>query len=554
MRKYTIGLDFGSLSGRALLVDVSTGEEVCECVSEYAHAVMSETLPDGTRLPVDSAVQHPQDYLDVLSTVLRGVLKRANVQPSQVIGVGVDFTSATLLPVDKDLTPLCFDPKFASHPKAYVTMWKDHTAAPQAELFERVCHETGAPYLDYSGGKCAVEHGIPKILSILQNDESVYQAAYRILEAGDWVTMLLTGTEKKGFNFAACKECWYPHLGGYPPKEFMKALDPRFENVVEDKFGGDTVSYDPCFGTITAKAAEMTGLLEGTPVATPYIDGYSPLPACGITGSRKLSMIVGTSLCHQMCDEKTMLIPGLNAVIPGSFYKDLTCYEAGQSSCGDQLAWFIENCIPASYSKEAEERNIGIHQLLREKLEGTVPGSSGLIALDWFNGNRNILNDASLSGMILGLTLQTKPEDIYRALLEGSVFGTRRILEVMDEGGLQIDEIIASGGIARKDPFMMQMFADVTNRTIRVCGSKQAPALSVAMFAAVAAGKSAGGYDSIEDAATVMSNLLDLKYEPNPENHAIYNKVYEQYRIVHDTFGLQNLVMKRLREIRAEVL
>ncbi len=550
MKKYTIGLDFGSLSGRALLVDVSNGEEVAECVSEYKHAVMSDNLPDGTPLPPDSAVQHPQDYLDVLCTVIRGVLNASGISADQVIGIGVDFTSATILPVDRNLVPLCFSPEFSSHPKAYVTMWKDHTAAPQAEWFDTVCRKTGAPYLDLFGGKCAAEHGIPKILSILQTDEAVYRAAYRILEAGDWVTMLLTGTVKKGFNFAACKECWYPHLGGYPSKEFLKALDPRFENVVEEKFGGDTVSYDPCFGTITAEAAAMTGLKEGTAVSTPYIDGYSPLPACGITGPGKMSMIIGTSLCHQICDKEMVIIPGLNAIIPDSFYKGLTCYEAGQSSCGDQLAWFIDSCVPASYYAEANNLGIGIHQLLRQKLEGKKPGSSGLIALDWFNGNRNILSDPNLSGMIVGLTLQTKPEDIYRALLESSVFGTRRILETMLQGGLQIDEIVASGGIARKDPFMMQMFADVTNRTIRVCGSKQAPALSAAMFAALAAGEERGGYDTIEQASSAMSNLLDLQYVPNPENHTLYNVLYEQYLIIHDCFGKENTVMKRLREIR----
>ncbi|MBQ4322584.1 MAG: ribulokinase [Clostridia bacterium] len=552
MKRYVVGLDYGSLSGRALLVDAETGETVAESVSEYRHAVMSECLPDGTRLPTDSAVQHPQDYLDVLSVVIRDVIEQTNITPEQIIGIGIDFTAATVLPVDQNLTPLCFQPRFQSHPKAYVTMWKDHTAAPQAEIIDRISERTGSKHLSYLGGKCSAENGLAKILCILQTDEEVYNAAYRILEAGDWITMLISGTDRKGYNYAACKEFWNPVLGGYPSKEFMKALDPRFESVVEDKFGGDTVSYEPCCGTITERGAKLTGLAVGTPVSIPYVDGYCSMPACGVVKPGKMSMIIGTSLCHMVSSEEYTNIPGIFAAVPDLVYKGYTTYEGGQASCGDLYAWFLENCIPAAYTEEAKDRGINLHKLMREKLMNTKPGASGLLCLDWFNGNRSVLGDPDLSGMILGLTIHTKPEEIYRALLESSVFGTRRILEQLVSGGIEINEIIACGGIAHKDEFMMQMFADVTNRPIRVCASTQAPALSSAMYAAVAAGKARGGYDSIEEAVDVMAKLLDKTYYPNPENHAIYNKLYEQYQIVHDTFGIHNKVMKRLREIRAE--
>ncbi len=548
MKRYTIGLDYGSLSGRALLVDVETGEEVCESVMEYPHAVMSASLPDGTPLPKESAVQHPQDYLDVLSFVIRDVIKKAQITPEQVVGIGVDFTSATVLPLDENLTPLCFQARFSSRPKAYATMWKDHTAAPQAALIDLVSEKTGDLHLSYLGGKCSAENGLAKTLAILQTDEEVYRSAYRILEAGNWITSLLCGTDKVGYNYATCKEFWNPDLGGYPTKEFMKALDPRFECVVEEKFGGDTVSYDDCYGYVNQRGADLTGLAVGTAVSVPIIDGYASIPACGAVTPGKLAMIIGTSLCHFISSPKDSRVPGIFAAVPGSMFPGYTTYEGGQSSCGDLYAWFLEHCLPASYWAEAKAQNMGIHALMREKLKHTAPGSSGLICLDWFNGNRSILGDADLSGVILGLTLQTKPEEIYRGLLESSVFGTRRILEQIEAGGISIDEIIACGGIALKDKFMMQMFADITNRPIRVCASTQGPALSMAMYASVAAGE----YKTLEDAVNVMAKMSDITYLPNPENHCVYNEIYEQYKIVHDTFGLQNKVMKRLKEIQAE--
>ena len=553
MKKYTIGLDYGSLSGRALLVDAETGSEVCESVLEYAHGIMSENLPDGTVLPADSAVQHPADYLEVLSTVIRDVIRKAGIQPEQVIGIGVDFTSATVLPVDRNLNPLCFEEQFRSHPKAYSTMWKDHTAAPQAELIDRVTKETGDLHLSYMGNKCSAENGLAKTLAILQTDEEVYNAAYRILEAGNWITMLLCGADKTSYNYAACKEFWNPVLGGYPDKRFMKALDPRFENVVDEKFGGDNVSYDSCFGVVTERGAELSGLKVGTAVSVPIIDGYASIPACDAIAPGQIAMIIGTSLCHFISSETDVRIPGIFAAVPDIMFKGYTTYEGGQASCGDLYAWFIERCLPGSYYEEAKAKGVGIHQLLREKLKNTSPGSSGLLCLDWFNGNRSVLGDADLSGLIVGLTLQTKPEEIYRSLLEASVFGTRRILEQIENvGGIVGGEITACGGIALKDEFMMQMFADVTNRPIRVCASTQGPALTMAMYAAVAAGSENGGYDTLEEAVAVMAKLLDKTYMPKEENHAIYNKIYEQYKILHDAFGLENGVMKRLREIKNE--
>lgn len=551
MNKYVIGLDFGSLSGRALLVNAKTGEEIAEAVHEYEHAVLYDALPDGTPLPEGSAVQHPRDYLNALRTV-RTVMEKAGVSPEDVIGIGVDFTSATILPVDRDLTPLCFQEKFSNRPKAYATMWKDHTAAPQAKAIETLFRDTDPGYLDYCGGICSPENGLAKVLCILQEDPEVYGEAYRILEAGDWITMLLTGDETKvGYNFAICKLFWMKDRGGYPPDSFMKKLDPRFEHVVEEKFGGDAVCFDACFGYITQRAAELTGLTVGTPVSVPIIDSNSSIAACGAIADGRMSMVVGTSLCHILLSKRRDPIPDPYLIAPDCPFEGYTVYEYGQACGGDHLQWYLENCLPASYYTESSERNMGIHALLREKLRETKPGESGLLSLDWFNGNRSVFNDPNLSGLIVGLTLQTKPEEIYRALLEGTVFGTRRIFDSIRAAGLAINQIVACGGIAKKDAFMMQMFADVTGMPIRVASSAQAVALGSAIRASAAAGASRGGYDSIEDACASMGKLDEREYLPNEEYRAIYDDLYAEYLKLHDAFGKTNGVMKRLRDLRS---
>lgn len=548
MKQYVIGLDFGSLSGRALLLDLQTGDEVGEATVNYAHAVMTDALPDGTPLPAGSAVQHPQDYLDVLTEAIPSVLRQAGIDAAQVVGIGVDFTASTVLPVDRKMRPLCFDPRFSSHPKAYVTMWKDHTAAPQAEKIDAVASERREDLWMHCGRKCSAENGLAKILCMLQTDPEVYEAAFRILEAGDWIVSVLTGTEKRSYNIASLKEFWCPDCGGYPSEAFLEALDPRFRSVVSEKFGGDTVSREPCFGVVTESASALTGLRPGTAVAVPCIDGNMALPACGITDAGRMGLVVGTSLGHLICSPENLEVPGIFSTAVDGLYPGLTFYEAGQSSCGDHLSWFLENGLPASYREEAERKDIGIHALLREKLKDTLPGTSGLLCLDWFNGNRSILSDSKLSGMLVGLTLQTKPEEIYRALLEGTVFGTRRILDRLEECGLGIREIVACGGIARKDGFMMQMFADITDRPIRICASSQAPARAAAMFAAVAA----GCYSSIVEASQDLARIQDTAYFPNPEHHRIYDRLYAQYLRLHDFFGAPDSPMHDLWDIRAE--
>jgi L-ribulokinase len=553
-KKYAIGVDFGTLSGRAVLVELDTGNEIATAVKEYPHGVMDEYLPGGeVKLEHDWALQHPQDYLDVFAQTIPAVLKESGVSPEDVIGVGVDFTSCTMLPIDKLGKPLCFDKKYESNPHAYVKLWKHHAAQDEANNLNKIAEERGEEFLKLYGGKISSEWLIPKIWQILDEAPEIYEQADRFMEATDWVILQLTGQEKRNSCTAGYKAIWHKQMG-YPSKEFFKALDPRMENVVEEKLSTDIYPIGSKAGEITEEAAKLTGLKPGTAVAVGNVDAHVAVPAVGITDAGKMLMIIGTSTCHMLLGDEEKMVPGMCGVVEDGIIPGYLGYEAGQSCVGDHFQWFIENCVPAEYINEAEQRGISIHKVLREKASQLKPGQSGLVALDWWNGNRSVLVDVDLTGMIIGCTLLTKAEEIYRALIEATAYGTRMIIDTFEENGVPINELFAAGGIAQKDEMMMQIYADVTNREIRISASAQTPALGSAMFGAVAAGAERGGYDSIVDAAKVMAKVRDNVYKPIPENVAIYEKLYQEYKILHDYFGRgENDVMKRLKEIKKSV-
>ncbi len=553
-KKYAIGVDFGTLSGRAVLVELDTGREVATAVKEYPHGVMDEYLPDGNvKLEHDWALQHPQDYLDVFAETIPAVLKESGVSPDDVIGLGIDFTACTMLPIDKAGKPLCFDERFRSNPHAYVKLWKHHAAQDEANKLNKIAEERGEKFLKLYGGKISSEWLIPKIWQILNEAPEIYEQADRFIEAADWVVLQLTGVEKRNSCTAGYKAIWHKRMG-YPSKDFFKALDLRLENLVDEKLSRDIYPIGTKAGEITKEAAELTGLRPGTAVAVGNVDAHVAVPAVGITEPGKMLMIIGTSTCHMLLGTEEKMVPGICGVVEDGIIPGYLGYEAGQSCVGDHFQWFIENCVPEEYKKEARDRQVSIHKVLREKASKLKPGESGLVALDWWNGNRSVLVDVDLTGMIVGCTLLTKAEEIYRALIEATAYGTRMIIDTFEEYGVPINELYAAGGIAQKDEMMMQIYADVTNREIRISASAQTPALGSAMFGAVAAGSERGGYDSIVDAAKVMAKVLDKVYKPIPENVAIYEKLYQEYRILHDYFGRgQNDVMKRLKEIKKSV-
>ena len=551
-KKYSIGLDYGTQSGRAVLVDVSSGEVIAQATKMYTHGVMDEFLPDGTKLEPDWAIEHPADYIEVLEVTVPAVLKESGVDPADVIGMAIDFTACTMLPVDKEGIPLCFREDLKSVPHAWLKLWKHHAAQYEANKLNQIAEERGEDFLARYGGKISSEWMFPKIMQILDEAPEIYDMADRFMEATDWVTMQMTGAEARNSCTAGYKAMWHKKKG-YPSKDFFKALDPRLENVVEDKLSTNIFPQGAKAGELTEAMAAKTGLLPGTAVAVANVDAHVAVPAVGITGPNKMLMIIGTSTCDIMCSEVEKEVPGMCGVVEDGVLPGFYGYEAGQSCVGDHFEWFVKNCVPASYYDEAKEKGISVYKLLGQKADNLKIGESGLVALDWWNGNRSVLVDVDLTGMMLGMTLTTKAEEMYRALIEATAYGKKMIIDTFEEAGVPVDELYACGGIAKKDPMMMQIYADVTNKEIFIGESDQAPALGSAMFGAVAAGAAKGGYDSIFDAAKVMGKVEERTYKPIPENVEAYSKLYAEFKILHDYFGKgTNDVMKRLKKIKAE--
>lgn len=553
MSKYSIGVDYGTLSGRALIVNAETGEELASSVYEYPHAVMDEQLPDGTKLGFDWALQHPQDYLDVLYNTVPAVIKESGADKNDIIGIGLDFTACTLLPVKADGTPLCFMPEYKGEPHAYVKLWKHHAAQDQANRLNKIAADRNEPWLKNYGGKISSEWAVPKIWQILEEAPEIYDAADKFIEAADWVVWQLCGKENRNACCAGYKEMWNGTTG-YPSKEFFAALDPALENLVEDKLSIEISPTGTKAGGLTAAMAEKLGLNEGTAIAQAIIDAHVFVPAAGIAEAGKMLAIMGTSTCHMLLGKEEKQVDGICGVVKDGILPGFYGYEAGQACVGDHFQWFIDNCLPAAYYEDAKAKGMNIHKYLREKAEKYKPGESGLIALDWWNGNRSCLVDVDLTGMLLGMTLQTKPEEIYRALIEATAYGTRMIIEKFREYGVEVNEFYAAGGIAKKDPMTMQIYSDILGLPIKIAGSDQGGALGSAIFGTVAAGSENGGYDSVFDAASKLGKVLDKAYEPIKENSEIYDKLFEEYKILHDYFGRgANDVMKRLKKIKKSV-
>jgi len=546
MAKYAIGIDYGTLSGRALLVDIATGEEIETSVYDYPHAVMDEALPDGTRLGVDWALQHPQDYLDVLYKTIPDVIEKSGVDAADIIGVGVDFTACTVLPVKQDGTPLCFLDQYRGEPNAYVKLWKHHAAQDKANRLNETAEKMGEAWLKRYGGKISSEWLFPKVWQVLDEAPEIYDEADYFIEATDWIVWQLTGAQTRNSCTAGYKAIWNKREG-YPDEAFFAALDPRMKDIVSTKLHCPITPLGEKAGEVTADMAGLTGLKEGTAVAIANVDAHVCVPAVKITGPGKMLAIMGTSTCHMLLGETEQPVPGIcgsveDGILPGYFG-----YEAGQSCVGDHFAWFVENCVSAEYHDMAEKAGKDIHVYLQEKMMDQGPGESGLLALDWWNGNRSVLVDVDLTGMMLGMTLQTKPEEMYRALIEATAYGTRKIIETFEQNGVPVEEFYAAGGIAEKSPAIMQIYADIIKKPIRISGSAQGPALGSAIFGAVAG----GGYDSVFSAAERMGKLKDTCYMPIEENAAVYDKLYAEYDKLHQYFGEGgNDVMKRLKAIK----
>jgi len=554
--KYVIGIDFGTLSGRAAIVHVSTGDELTSSVHQYANGVIDEYLPgSSTRLEPDWALQDPNDYLEVFKQAVPAALKASGISPEDVIGIGIDFTACTMLPTKADGTPLCLLPEWRQKPHAWVKLWKHHAAQPEANQLNAIARQAGfGDILDRYGGKISSEWFFPKAWQILNDDPQLYAAADRLIEAADWAIWQLTGVETRNSCTAGYKAMW-SKVQGFPPNEFFKALDPRLENIVDQKMKREILPLGAKAGSLTAQAAAWTGLKAGTAVAVANVDAHVAVPAATVTASGRMVLIMGTSICHMVIGESEQIVPGMCGVVLDGIVPDQPGFAAGQSCVGDHFQWFTENCVPYEYNHAASNAGISIHQYLEEKAAAQKPGESGLLALDWWNGNRSVLVDVDLTGMLLGMTLLTRPEEIYRALIEATAYGTRLIIETFRNNKVPIRELIATGGLPDRNKLLMQIYADVTGLPIFIPKASQIGALGSAMHGAVAAGAANGGYDSILDASVHMAQLRDESYHPIPEHQKTYDLLYQEYLRLHDYFGRgENDVMKRLKMIKADVI
>jgi len=550
--RFALGIDYGTESGRVVVIRVRDGEEVGAAVIPYPDGVIDEKLPGGgPKLEHDWALQNPRDYLLTVEKGVPKALKAAKVEPEDVVGIGTDFTACTPLPAKHDGTPLCFLPQYRKQPHAWVKLWKHHAAQPEANRINQVGRERNEEFIRIYGGKYSSEWFFSKVLQVLDEAPEIYAAADKFIEGADWIVWQLTGEEKRNTCTAGYKAMWVKGQG-FPSRDFFRALHPRLENVIEEKAGTAFYPLGEKAGGLTPYWAKKTGLREGLPVSIGNVDAHVAVPATTVTKPGSLVMIMGTSICHMLLGTERQMVEGMCGTVEDGIVPGFWGYEAGQSAVGDIFAWYFEHGVPDYIHHEARKLKAPFVTVLEKRARALQPGQSGLLALDWWNGNRSILVDVDLTGMLLGMTLATRAEEIYRALIEATAFGTRQIIEAFESKGIHVKELVACGGLPEKNQLLMQIYADVTGREIKLAKQLQTcSALGSAMHGAVAAGRAGGGYDTIFEAAKHMARVQKLIYKPRRENTEIYDRLFKEYQSLHDYFGRgANDVMKRLKDLK----
>jgi L-ribulokinase len=544
-----VGLDFGTDSVRAVVADIETGAIAGEGATGYRHGVIDRQLPGAAKvsLPPDYALQHPQDWLDAAGEACRSAISRAGVSAENVVGLGVDFTSCTMLPCRADGTPLCLVDGFGDQPLAWPKLWKHHGAKAATQRINEVASARNEPWLGRYGGQIGLEWFFPKVLETLTEAPQVYEAAEVWLEAGDWfVWQLCNGpfpqcrpdALARSTCQAGYKAMWNAQ-SGFPSREFFAALHPGMADVVEAKMPGQLVAPGHRAGTLTPVSASLLGLRAGTPVSAAIIDAHAGVPGAAVPGAGTLVLVMGTSSCHMMNSDVETLVPGIAGVVADGILPGFFGYETGQASVGDAFNWLSKT---TSLS----------HADLNDRARALPPGSGGVLALDWLNGCRTPLMDGRLSGAFVGVTLGTRPEQLYRALIEATAFGVRWIVELLNNGGAPVREFVASGGLPAKSPLLMQIYSDVLQAEIQVAASDQSVALGAAILGCLAAGKETTGYATAADAIRAMARRrTDLIYRPNPDAAQDYARLYALYRELAQDPGPMTRVMRELRAFSA---
>lgn len=548
MDTFVIGVDFGTLSARAVVVSTGDGSVAGSGTMAYPHGVVDHVLPStGERLPDSWALQVPNDYRVALERSVTAAVADAGVPGDSIVGIGVDFTASTFIPVRQDGTPLCELDEYAADKHAYAKLWKHHAAHRQADRITALAREKGERWLDRYGGTVSSEWQFPKMLQILEEAPGVYEATWRFVEAGDWIVWMLSGVLIR--NACALGYKGFYQDGKQPDRAFLGALNPGFAGLVEEKLELPSGMLGDRAGSLTPDAAQRLGLPSGIAVAVPIVDAHAAAPAADAVEPGRLVAIMGTSTCHIVNAPELHAVPGMGGVVRDGIVAGQWGYEAGQSGVGDIFGWFVDHFVPVSYTEEAARVGMSVHELLTERAAGQRPGEHGLMCLDWHNGNRSVLVNHQLSGLILGLTLATRPEDVYRALIEATAFGARTIVETLTTSGVPVDEFIVSGGL-KKNPLIMQIYSDVLNMPLSVATSEQGPALGSAIHAAVAAGV----FADLPTAAKTMGAREVAVWRPDPERAKVYERLYGEYRELHDHFGRGGShAMARLADLRREI-
>ena len=546
MDTYSIGLDFGTESARAILVNIADGSIAATTVARYRHGVIDQHLPeDGTLLPPEWALQDPLDWLEAIETLVPRVLQEAQIQGAQVAGIGVDFTACTILPVLADGQPLSALDEFSANPHAWAKLWKHHAAQPEADRINIVASQVQADWLARYGGKISSEWLLPKALEIINAAPEIYTRAAYLIEGADWVVWQLSGVLQRNTCCAGYKGLWHKQTG-FPIQEQLRGMHPALENLYTEKLAGPIFSPGTSLGMLRLPWADKLHLTTQTKIGAPIIDAHSAAIGGGVSQPGAMFLIMGTSTCHLVLDENEVLVEGISGVVEDGIVAGYYGYEAGQAGVGDIFAWFVNHGVPGRYEREAEQRSISVHELLSEKAAAYRPGETGLLALDWWNGCRTPLVDADLSGLIVGFTLTTPAEAIYRALIEATAYGTRMIVDLFRQNGVHIERLRAGGGLT-KNKLLMQIYADVIGLPIEVSSSEQTSAIGAAILGAVAAGQ----YPDVRTAGLRMSAAVGELYTPVDEHHPIYSELYQEYVRLVELFGRQEAsVLKRVRKLR----
>lgn len=549
-RRCVIGIDFGTLSARAVLVDGATGRELAASVCPYPSGVIEHALPGrNTPLKPRTALQDPSDYLSALEKCVPAVLRKGNVSANQIAALGTDFTSCTVLPVRTDGTPLCFDERLASNPHAWPKLWKHHAAQPEADAINAVGERRNEPFLAAYGGRYSSEWFFSKVLETLREAPKIYHAAGFFIEACDWIVWQLCGRQTRNVSAAGFKGMRVYREGEdwkYPPADFFRELHPGLKSVIAEKIGGTVVQLGRAAGELTPAMAKRLKLAAGIPVCAGNIDAHAGVPACGVTEPGSMVMIMGTSTCHLLIGETRQEVEGICGVVEDGIVPGAWGYEAGQAGVGDLFAWHIQHA-PAEVIRAAAKRRLSAHDWLNREAGALKPGGSGLLALDWWNGNRSVLGNADLSGLLVGLTLHTTPVQIHRALMEATAFGTRVIIEAFRGKGLAVKKLVAAGGLAQKNPELMQIYADVLQEPIAVAATVESSALGAAIWAATAGGL----HKNVQTAARKMARPPKKTYRPTRRHRGPYDRLFGEYVRLHDSFGRGAMsTMKTLRGIQ----